>query len=64
MIKISEQNKAMIASYGRSVLGAAVAAYASTGDPKAALNALWAALLPVLIRYANPKDSAFGKVAK
>lgn len=53
----------MIASYGRSVIGAAVAAYASTGDTKAALNALWAALLPVAIRYLNPKDTAFGKKA-
>jgi len=64
MIKLSEQNKAIIASYARSVLGAAVAVYASTGDPKAALNALWAATLPVLVRYVNPKDVAFGKGSK
>lgn len=60
MIKISEQNKAMLASYGRSVLGAAVAVYVSTGDVKMALNALWAAALPVIMRYVNPKDIAFG----
>jgi hypothetical protein len=64
MIKLSEQNKAMLASYGRSLLGAAVAAYASTGDPKAALNALWAAALPVIMRYLNTNDKAFGKGAK
>jgi hypothetical protein len=61
MIKISEQNKAMLASYGRSVLGAGVAVYVSTGDIKMAANALWAAALPVILRYVNPKDLAFGK---
>lgn len=60
---LSAEQKAMLASYGRSVLGAAVAAYASTGDIKAAANALWAAALPVIIRYMNPKDAAFGKKA-
>ena len=62
MIKLSESNKALLASYGRSVLGAAVAVYVSTGDIKMAANALWAASLPVILRYLNPKDSAFGKV--
>jgi hypothetical protein len=60
-MKLTEANKAMIASYGRSVLGAAVATYAATNDWKAALNSLWAAALPVILRYLNPKDSAFGK---
>lgn len=64
MIKLSEQNKALLASYARSVLGAGVAVYASTGDIKMAANALWAAALPVVIRYLNPKDTAFGKGAK
>ena len=61
MIKITEQNKAMLASYARSVLGAGVAVYASTGDIKMAANALWAAALPVIMRYLNPNDKAFGK---
>jgi hypothetical protein len=51
----------MIASYARSVLGAGVAVYASTGDIKMAANALWAAGLPVIMRYLNPNDKAFGK---
>ena len=51
----------MLASYARSVLGAGVAVYASTGDIKMAANALWAAALPVVIRFLNPNDSAFGK---
>lgn len=62
-MKLTEQNKAMLASYGRSVLGAAVATYAATNDWKAALNSLWAAALPVILRYLNPKDSSFGKGA-
>jgi hypothetical protein len=61
-MKITEAQKAMAASYARSVLGAAVAVYASTGDVKMAANALWAAALPVIMRYLNPNDSAFGKV--
>ena len=61
-MKITESQKALIASYGRSVLGAGVAVYASTGDIKMAANALWAAALPVILRYLNPNDKAFGKV--
>jgi hypothetical protein len=61
MIKISAEQKAMLASYARSVLGAGVAVYVSTNDFKAAANALWAAALPVILRYLNPGDSAFGR---
>ena len=60
-MKITAAQKAMAASYARSVLGAAVAVYASTGDIKMAANALWAAGLPVIMRYLNPNDKAFGK---
>lgn len=60
VIKLSEQQKAVLASYARSVLGAGVAVYASTGDIKMAANALWAAGLPVVMRFLNPKDTAFG----
>jgi hypothetical protein len=61
MIKISEKNKALLASYGRSVLGAGVSTYVATQDWKLSLNALWAAALPVIMRYLNPKDAAFGR---
>jgi hypothetical protein len=61
MIKISAEQKAILASYARSVLGAAVAVYVSTNDFKAAANALWAAALPVIMRYLNPGDTAFGR---
>jgi hypothetical protein len=30
---------------------------------KLTANALWAAALPVILRYLNPKDTAFGKKA-
>ena len=53
--------KAMLASYGRSFLAAAVAV-SSTGntDSKAILVAGISAVLPVAIRAMNPNDSAFG----
>lgn len=60
-MKLTAEQKAMAASYARSVVGAAVATYAATQDWKAALNSLWAALLPVAMRYFNPGDAAFGK---
>lgn len=62
-MKITAEHKAIAASYARSVLGAVVAVYVSTGDVKMAANALWAATLPVILRYVNPKDAAFGKKA-
>jgi hypothetical protein len=62
---LTPQVKAILASYGRSVLGAAVAAYtASGGSPAAALNAVWAAAIPVAMRYLNTNDHAFGKGAE
>ena len=54
--------KAIAASYGRSFLSACIAVYlAGVNDPKAILGAGVAAVLPVLLRYLNPKDPAFGK---
>lgn len=56
------QLKAMGASYGRSVLAGIVALYtAGVTDPKDMWAALVAALVPVVLRAANPKDPAFGK---
>jgi hypothetical protein len=55
------QVKAMLASYGRSVLGAAVALYLSgVTDPAKLFYALLAAVVPVAIRALNPKDKVFG----
>ena len=59
---MSTQTKAMLASYARSVI-AAVAAVAATGNtnPDDLAKAAVAALLPVLMRWANPKDPAYGR---
>lgn len=62
-MNLSAANKKMLASYGRSVLGAALATYTATNDWKMALNALWAALVPVAMRFLNPADTSFGKNA-
>lgn len=59
---MSAQTKAMLASYARSVI-AAVAAVSSTGntDPQDLAKAAVAALIPVIMRWANPKDAAYGR---
>lgn len=60
---MNAKTKALLASYGRSVLGAAIALYLSgVTDPVQLANALLAALVPVAIRYINPNDLAFGRV--
>jgi hypothetical protein len=57
--------KALLASYGRSVLSAASALYlAGVTDPVDLAWSLVAAVLPVALRYINPKDAAFGIVPK
>jgi hypothetical protein len=62
---MNAQIKALVASYGRSVLSAAAALYlAGVTDPLDLLWSLVAAVLPVAIRYINPKDKSFGVVPK
>jgi hypothetical protein len=57
----TEQLKQMLASYGRSVLGAASALYlAGVTDPADLAYSLLAALIPVALRAVNPNDKAFG----
>lgn len=58
---MNEQLKAVLASYGRSVLGSAVALYMAGVPLEDLLYSLIAALLPVALRYLNPKDAAFGR---
>ena len=56
-----ETMKAMVASYARSVLGAAIALYMSgVTDPKTLAYSLVAAIAPVALRAINPNDKAFG----
>ena len=57
----TEQLKALLASYGRSVLASGLALYmAGITDPKDLWTALVAAIAPVAIRAINPNDKAFG----
>lgn len=64
-MKINKKTKAMLASYGRSFLAAAVAVNATgNNDIKSIVVAALAATLPVAIRAINPKDPAFGVAAK
>ena len=55
-------NKALLASYGRSMLSAVVA-LAMTGntDPTALLAAAIGAVCPTALRYFNPKDAGYGR---
>lgn len=59
---MNNKTKAMLASYARSAIAAAVAVY-STGnaDPQDWLKAAVAALIPVAMRWANPNDAAYGR---
>lgn len=58
---MNAQMKALLASYGRSVLGSAVALYLAGVPLEDLLYSLVAALIPVGLRYVNPKDPAFGR---
>lgn len=59
----TKQFKRMLASYGRSVLGAGIALYMSgVTDPKTLAYSLLAAVAPVALRALNPNDNAFGRI--
>lgn len=59
---MNKQTKAMLASYARSAIAAAVAVYA-TGNTNWQdwVKAAVAALIPVVMRWANPNDPAYGR---
>jgi len=70
-------NQALIESYARNLLGQVIAAATivsstshisiiSFGGKQWALvaNSLWASLVPVILRFVNKKDPAFGLVAE
>jgi len=60
---LNDKTKAMLASYGRSVLGAGLALYMSgVTDPKTLAYSLVAAIAPVALRALNPNDLAFGRL--
>jgi len=57
-----ENLKKAAASWARSFLAAALATYLSLGwEPKAILASAVSAVAPVIIRWLNPKDTAFGR---
>jgi len=59
------QWKALGASWLRSFIAAGLAVFmAGVTDPKAILMAGISAVVPVILRYLNPKDSDFGVNAK
>jgi hypothetical protein len=57
--------KPILASWARSFMAASVALYmAGETDPKTLGMAGVAAVLPVILRWLNPKDTAFGLSGK
>ena len=62
MLKITVKDRAMLASYTRSLVGALVAVY-STGatNPTDYAKGAVAALIPPIMRWVNKKDEAFGR---
>lgn len=59
----SNQVKAMLASYARSVLGAGLALYMSgVTDLGTLAYSLIGAVAPVALRALNPNDKAFGRL--
>lgn len=62
MLKTTD--KAMLASYARSLIGALVAVYSTgTTDPKDYAKGAIAALIPPIMRWVNKKDEGFGRTA-
>lgn len=60
-----DKMKPIAASWARSFMAAAVALYmAGETDPKKLGMAGVAAVLPVILRWLNPKDQAFGLLGK
>ena len=55
-------NQALLASYGRSVVGAVIAVYMTGAtNPTDYVKAAIAALIPPVMRWVNPNDTAFGR---
>lgn len=64
-MKLDKKQQAALQSYARSVL-AAVAAVVATGNwnSEDILKAAVVAVLPPVLRWANPNDKAFGRTKK
>jgi hypothetical protein len=60
-----DKAKALAASWARSFMAAALALYmAGEQDPKTLMLAGIAAVVPVILRWLNPKDHSFGLTGK
>jgi hypothetical protein len=60
-----DQTKAMIASWARSFMAAALALYlAGETNPKNLAMGGVAAIAPVILRWLNPNDTSFGLSGK
>jgi hypothetical protein len=61
---MKDKDKAMLASYTRSLIGALVAVYSTgTTDPRDFAKGAIAAIIPPLMRWVNKKDESFGRTA-
>jgi hypothetical protein len=59
---MKKQTKLMAASYARCVVGAVVAVYLTGAtNPTDYVKAAIAALIPPIMRWANPNDTAYGR---
>jgi hypothetical protein len=64
MTTMKAKDKAMLASYARSLVGALVAVYSTgTTDPRDFAKGAIAAIIPPVMRWVNKKDEAFGRTA-
>jgi hypothetical protein len=59
-----DQAKAMAASWGRSYIAAALAVYMAGGSLQQMAMGGVAAVVPVILRWLNPADKAFGSTGK
>jgi hypothetical protein len=64
MNTMKDKDKAMLASYARSLIGALVAVYSTgTTNPSDYGKGAVAAIIPPLMRWVNKKDAGFGRTA-
>ena len=70
---MSSELKAILASWGRSFIAACLAQFLAVGNSvydlngdawKTILSSGLAAVVPVIIRWLNPNDFAFGNIGK
>lgn len=65
MTIMKAKDKAMLASYARSLVGALVAVYSTgTTDPRDFAKGAIAAIIPPVMRWVNKKDEAFGRTTQ